>query len=85
MATPRPQPTTSLSLAQCIARAKRRPVRISATVSASAYERLQLLADEQGRSLSNLTAYLVESGLAALGPALSVKPSSERPLRLPSA
>jgi len=41
----------------------RRPVRISITVSQAVHEALLERSDAQGRSLSNLAAYLLESAL----------------------
>jgi len=41
----------------------RKPVRLTATVSASVQERLILYSEEQGRSVSNLIAYILEEGL----------------------
>ena len=40
---------------------RRKPQRISVTVSQATYERLLTMSDEQGRSLSNLCAYLLEA------------------------
>jgi predicted DNA-binding protein len=51
---------TALSISQ------RYPDRISITISRGLNERLNKLANWQGRSLSNLCAYLLESNLAAL-------------------
>jgi len=44
-------------------RAFRSPKRISITVPYGAYQRLLECSDEQGRSLSNLAAFLLESNL----------------------
>jgi hypothetical protein len=42
----------------------RQPRRLSITVSASVYQSLLDRSDQQGRSLSNLAAYLLEQALA---------------------
>ncbi len=42
----------------------RSPVRISVTIPDSVHEGLNLVASEQGRSLSNLAAYLLEWALS---------------------
>ena len=47
-----------------ITRATRHPLRISATISGAVYERLQERATAEGRSLSNLAAFLLEAGIA---------------------
>lgn len=44
----------------------RKPKRVSITVSQSVVDRLQNLSDEQGRSTSNLAAFLIETALDAL-------------------
>ena len=44
---------------------QRKPVRISITISHALHQSLMHLSDEQGRSLSNLAAYLLETGNAA--------------------
>ena len=44
---------------------QRRPVRISITISHALYESLLRTSDEQGRSLSNLAAYLLETANTA--------------------
>lgn len=44
----------------------RSPKRISITVAQSVVDRLQQRSDEEGRSTSNLAAYLLEAALAAL-------------------
>lgn len=43
--------------------ATRKPKRLTITVSHMTYERVQLLAFEQGRSASNLACYLLEKSL----------------------
>lgn len=43
-------------------RLKRKPVRITITISALLYERLVQRSLEEGRSLSNLAAYVMELG-----------------------
>lgn len=47
--------------------AKRSPRRISITVSHALGERLELCAMQQGRSLSNLCAYLLEIAVPMAG------------------
>ena len=47
----------------------RRPRRITITVADGIYQRLAQQSDEQGRSLSNLAAYLIEAALQAAPPA----------------
>lgn len=47
-------------------RVSRRPKRITITVSQSVSEHLFNLSDEQGRSTSNLAAYLLEYALQVL-------------------
>jgi hypothetical protein len=47
--------------------AKRHPQRVSVTISATLCERLQHRADDEGRSLSNLAAFLLESALSGDG------------------
>jgi hypothetical protein len=42
---------------------RRKPQRISITISQSTYERLVDRSDLEGRSVSNLAAYLLENGL----------------------
>lgn len=41
----------------------RKPVRVSITLSYSVYTDLERMSIEQGRSVSNLAAYLLESAL----------------------
>lgn len=50
------------------ATAFRSPKRVSITVSHAVAERLQSRSDEEGRSTSNLAAYLLEVALDALEP-----------------
>lgn len=52
-----------LSLAERVARAKRKPQRLSVTINPAILERLQDRADTEGRSLSNLAAYLLEAAM----------------------
>lgn len=40
---------------------QRKPRRISLTLNQATYERLQAMSDDQGRSLSNLCAYVLEA------------------------
>ena len=44
---------------------QRKPVRISITISHALHQALLNISDDQGRSLSNLAAYLLETGNAA--------------------
>lgn len=46
------------------ANAFRTPKRVSITIPHCTYQQLLQLSDQQGRSLSNLAAYLLESSLA---------------------
>lgn len=46
--------------------ATRKPKRISITVAQTVIERLEQRSFEEGRSTSNLAAYLLETALAAL-------------------
>ena len=50
--------------AQRLKQLQRKPVRITITVSHALHESLLKSSDEQGRSLSNLAAYLLETGNA---------------------
>lgn len=43
---------------------QRKPHRMSMTIPDSAFRQLLELSDEQGRSMSNLAAFLLETGLA---------------------
>ena len=45
------------------AAARRHPQRITITISWATHEALQARSDDQGRSLSNLAAFLLESSL----------------------
>jgi hypothetical protein len=45
---------------------QRKPQRLTITVPFSTYERIERNATEQGRSLSNLSAYLLERALEEL-------------------
>lgn len=47
--------------AQALSALQRRPRRITLTINQATFERLQALCDEQGRSLSNLCAYVLET------------------------
>jgi hypothetical protein len=53
------------SLSDRVASAKRRPVRITITIPCHVFENITNQADYQGRSTSNLAAYLLEEGLEA--------------------
>jgi hypothetical protein len=56
-----PAPRT---LAERVAIAKRQPHRITITVPDSTFQRLLTKSDLEGRSLSNLAAFLLETNLA---------------------
>ena len=43
---------------------QRKPMRVTATLNWALHQRLQGLADEQGRSLSGLIAYVLEKATA---------------------
>lgn len=58
---------SAATLRERIERAKRRPLRISTTVSGSLFERLQARAAAEGRSVSNLAAFLLESACETAG------------------
>ena len=45
--------------------AKRAPRRLAATIPDNVFQKLNALALEQGRSVSNLAAFLLEASLAA--------------------
>lgn len=47
---------------------QRKPQRLTITVPWSTFERIERHATEQGRSLSNLSAYLLERALEELEP-----------------
>jgi len=55
--------TASLTPAPAALLLRRKPRRVTITVSWQTYERLQQRADVEGRSTSNLSAYLLEKGL----------------------
>jgi hypothetical protein len=55
---------------------KRKSQRITVTVPHTVYEGLQKAADDQGRSLSNLMAYLLECGLERLKASLPLTPDA---------
>lgn len=63
-----PIPHTPSAAKQTFGLITRKPKRVSVTVSQGVLDRLQQLSDEQGRSTSNLAAYLIETALDALGP-----------------
>jgi hypothetical protein len=44
--------------------ALRKPVRITITIPYSTFNRLQHRSDQEGRSMSNLSAYLIEGALS---------------------
>lgn len=48
-----------------LARLQRRPVRVTATMPAALHEQLLQRSDLEGRSLSNLIAYLLEAAMAS--------------------
>jgi hypothetical protein len=47
---------------------QRKPKRISITLSHSVWQQLLDRSDEEGRSVSNLTAFIIERGLAEFVP-----------------
>jgi hypothetical protein len=53
---------------------KRKSQRITITVPHAVYEGLQQVADDQGRSLSNLLAYLLECSLERIKASLPLTP-----------
>jgi uncharacterized protein (DUF1778 family) len=55
------------ALRERLARAKRRPLRISATISGALYELLQERATAEGRSISNLASFLLECACDSAG------------------
>ncbi len=59
-----PKDAQTLSLAERVARAKRKPQRVSITINPATLEALQNRADSEGRSLSNLAAFLLEAAMA---------------------
>lgn len=61
-------PLTRKSMANPILPALRKPRRLSVTVPSEVLERLTRQADEQGRSTSNLAAYLLELSLGHVAP-----------------
>jgi predicted HicB family RNase H-like nuclease len=54
-----------LSLRDRLARAKRSPKRVCVTLSHTLHERVLAASLEQGRSLSNLCAHLIETAMEA--------------------
>lgn len=54
-----------------------RPVRVTITIPYNAYQALIERSNHQGRSLSNLAAYLLESSLQAIHPAEHSQTRSE--------
>ena len=52
-------------ITQRVAIAKRKPVRITITVAQHVYENITNQADYQGRSTSNLAAFLLEAAMEA--------------------
>jgi hypothetical protein len=57
------QPTTN-TLRDRVAAAKRAPVRVTITINHNTHERLITRSTDEGRSVSNLCAYLLESSLS---------------------
>lgn len=51
-----------------LARLQRRPVRVTTTMPAALHEQLLQRSDVEGRSLSNLIAYLLETAMTPPGP-----------------
>lgn len=58
------QPTPTAAASVRLAALKRRPARITITISAALFDQLVSLSDQQGRSLSNLAAFLLERAAA---------------------
>ena len=58
------QPLPSASLQPAANLLRRKPQRITTTMSWSLHQRLQTRADEEGRSLSNLIAHLLETAIS---------------------
>jgi hypothetical protein len=54
-----------------------RPVRVTITIPYNAYQALIERSNHQGRSLSNLAAYLLETSLQAINPAEHSQTRSE--------
>ncbi|MBW4529568.1 MAG: hypothetical protein KME02_02660 [Aphanothece saxicola GSE-SYN-MK-01-06B] len=54
-----------------------RPVRVTITIPYNAYQALIERSNHQGRSLSNLAAYLIETSLQALHPHEHLQSRSE--------
>jgi hypothetical protein len=54
----------SASLQPAATLLQRKPQRVTATMSWSLHNRLQARADEEGRSLSNLIAHLLETAIS---------------------
>lgn len=63
-----PRPATMNNYERQRTVAFRKPVRITITVSHSTYDQLQRRCDREGRSLSNLSAYLLEGALSQSSP-----------------
>ena len=63
-ASARPAAQLPLSAADLL---RRRPTRVTTTLSWDLHQRLQARADLEGRSLSNLTAHLLEVAMSAHG------------------
>jgi hypothetical protein len=57
------QPTTN-TLRERVAAAKRSPVRVTITINHNTHNRLIEISTSQGRSISNLCAYLLEHSLS---------------------
>lgn len=51
-----------------LARLQRRPARVTVTLCAALHEQLLQRSDVEGRSLSNLIAYLLETAMTPPGP-----------------
>jgi hypothetical protein len=60
------QCTAMESFTERVMQAKRRPRRLSVTINNQTYERVMHFAFLQGRSASNLGAYLIEKGVQQL-------------------
>lgn len=57
----------------------RSPRRVTVTLPLQTYEQLQLRCDSEGRSLSNLAAFLLEMALQSTGLRASGSPSGPAP------
>ena len=60
-----PAPTGASAPAARMQMLQRKPQRVTATINWQLHQRLQQRADEEGRSLSGLIAYILEQSTAA--------------------